>query len=161
MNAIRETLIPSQISSNRIVFQQKGLNDFKEEAQATYARVIINYYFDEELNGLGPKFEPFDVTKDELNDMDTMLKTEIFQNAKSNDYTILSYNKTTLQQEKKYSFFELSYSRVLANNHPVYVEQYLIYAKSHFIVITISARESEKDTIFKELWCIKHNLVFK
>lgn len=159
-DAIKENLAPTLLSSNRIVFQQKGLNDFDKGAQSTYARIIINYFFDEELNGIGPKFGPFDVTKSDIEDMDTMLKAAVFQDAKSSGNTILNYTKTELHQEKDYSFFQLSYTRVSANKKPVYIEQYIIYAKSHFIRITISARESEKDSLFKELWNIKHNLFF-
>ncbi len=148
LDSIKGSVFNLTPKDNRIVFQQKGLSDFGSAAYETYARMIITYDYDTELIGIGPFLTSRDISNNEIEYLDKIIRLGIENEMNSISNRLVSYDPTTLLQTKNFSYLKTSYTRVSSNNKPVYVERYMIYNNGCLINISVSSRVAEKETLF-------------
>lgn len=138
-------------NSNRIVFQQKGLNSDSKSAYNKYCRVIIEYFEEDCDNPVFSYGEQIYVTND------------LIQILHQNSKTACDMNKTPLIKFSSpqaitingYPVLYYSYKRRgYANRPPVIVNTYIIHNKYESVTITISYRESERNS-----WKDIHNYI--
>lgn len=128
-----------EVSENRIVFQQKGLNKLNNTSFQSYARVIIeNQYGDFEQNT--------NLSSQELKEVNSIIKKNVEYSLKqmSSDMKIINWYGTTTSRIGGKSAVKLSYTRRLGNNSPVYVVSYIVPNSNQQYTITLSYRADEK-----------------
>lgn len=128
-----------EVSENRIVFQQKGLNKLNNTSFQSYARVIIeNQYGDFEQNT--------NLSSQELKEVNSIIKKNVEYSLKqmSSDMKIINWYGTTTSRIGGKSAVKLSYTRKLGNNSPVYVVSYIVPNSNQQYTITLSYRADEK-----------------
>jgi len=135
-----------EITGDNIVFQPKGLNDFKK--LNTYARVIIN-------TTIGRKGEyrkitaKFAATKRELNEASTIFRKQFEEELKSIGLKIVRWDGVSVNNVNGRSVMRVAYLRQLNDNPSVYVEIYYFENYDRMHLLTISYREGDT-SIWKE-----------
>lgn len=135
-----------EITGDNIIFQPKGLNDFKK--LNTYARVIIN-------TTIGKKGEyrkitaKFSATKRELNEVSTIFKKQFEEDLKSVGLKIVRWDGVAIETVNGCSVMRVAYLRQLNDKPSVYVEMYYFENYDRMHLLTVSYRE-EDASIWKE-----------
>lgn len=106
--------------SNRIVFQQNGVNEYNSDAFSTYARIII---FTESGSFSPLKGERSYSTK-ELDDWGNELKSEITNVLDKQGATIIKWHGGSVKKINNQNAVVFSYSRKLKTNPPTMVYIY-------------------------------------
>ena len=142
-----------QSNSNRIVFQQRGLNVDMESAYRKYCRVIIEYYEEDRDNPVFSQGEQIYVT----NDLIQMLHQSSKAACNMNKTPMIKFNSPQTMTINGYPVLYYSYKRRgYKNQPPVIVNIYNIYNRYESVTLTFSYREAERD-----LWKDIHNYIKK
>ena len=126
------------------------MNEFKSEARATYARVMIDFEIGPD-DGVGPVITNLDLPKSDLLLLNNILKEQATGELKSQGIALLKWYGTRLVQKKGFSYISSSFLRQYGTNKPVMVELNMITSRGITIYITISCREEESASTFKDL----------
>ncbi|MDQ3713475.1 MAG: hypothetical protein M3388_14805 [Acidobacteriota bacterium] len=135
-----------EITGDNIIFQPKGLNDFKK--LNTYARVIIN-------TTIGKKGEYRKITaklvatKREINEVSAIFKKQFEDEFKNTGLKIVRWDGVSVESVNGRSVMRVAYLRQLKDNPSVYVEMYYFENYDRMHLLTISYRE-EDASIWKE-----------
>jgi len=135
-------------STNNIIFQQKGLNDFLEDSFNNYARVMIKTIISTP-NSYDYLTDKFDATKSELEEFDNLAKNEISEKIK----IVKWYPSEIILLNNMYGVLT-TYDRQISNNPVVYVMMYQFQNNDRLHSITMSYRKEESEqwsTIFEKI----------
>jgi hypothetical protein len=141
------------------VIQQKGLNDFEDEAKSTYARIIIKTMLLEKNNRVGRLYENIDLTQEDLIEMEEELKRSITSDLKKIDNELLEWNNLRFVNVNIYPAISSNYIRKFKNNPSVKVTTYFFFNYDRTHRITFSYRVEDEDqwmSVFKK---VKDNIV--
>ena len=133
-----------EISSNRIVFQQKGLNNYNRSSFNRYARVIIETKFGnfndfEKLDFNISKFSTIDIQE-----LDQTFKKGILNSFYNTPIKLIKWYKLKVEKINGMSCFHIKYKRQYANNPFVIVNVYLFQNNDRMHKLTMSYRLSEE-----------------
>ena len=125
------------VSSSKVIFQQKNLNDFNGRSFQTYARVFIRTQ-----NGNFGDFKKLSdgLTQAEADEVNTTFKDQNENEAPRANAIILEWypaKVTTLNKQKAIKF---GYKRQIGTNKPVLVETYLLQNNDRLHIITFEYR---------------------
>lgn len=131
-----------EVAGDRIVFQPKGLNDFKGEAFSTYARVIVETYY-----GSYGDYERltnnFNLTSSERKELDDYYRTLMVQMAKGTGLKIVKWYGLSTAKINGRTAIKVSYLRQLNNNPYVKVDMYIFHNNDRMHQLIVSYRQSE------------------
>lgn len=133
-----------EISENRIVFQQKGLNKFNQKGFQSYARIIIETEY-------GNFDKDIFMTSQELKEANTIMRNSVYQNFKNTNLKLISWYGTSVTSINGKSALKVSYLRQLSSNPYVIVNMYIIPNGSKKHIITLSYRQNE-EKIWKPIY---------
>jgi hypothetical protein len=148
-DAVSDALAPKYIiSGNKIVFQQKGLNDFSDESFKKYYRVIIETDIGkiDENNKLTTKLS---YTKSELDDISKLSKEQFIKEFSSSSVKIklLDWYGVSIATINGYTALKISYLRQIGDNAPVIVNMYLFENNDRTHTLTMSYRKDDEITM--------------
>ncbi|MBA7533054.1 hypothetical protein ES705_25289 [subsurface metagenome] len=117
------------VNADRIVFQQKGLNDFGN--YDTYARVIIRT--DYATPGNLPKLNDLDFTQNEIDELNSMYKQEIISVCKKMNASLIAWTNIKITILNGYKCLYFNYSRQFIEKPSAFSEFYIFfnYDKQH------------------------------
>ncbi len=133
-----------EISENRVVFQQKGLNKFNQKGFQSYARIIIETEY-------GDFDKDIFMTSQELKEANTIMRNSVYQNFKNTNLKLISWYGTSVTSINGKSALKVSYLRQLSSNPYVIVNMYIIPNGSKKHIITLSYRQNE-EKIWKPIY---------
>ena len=133
-----------EISENRVVFQQKGLNKFNQKGFQSYARIIIETEY-------GDFDKDIFMTSQELKEANTIMRNSVYQNFKNTNLKLISWYGTSVTSINGKSALKVSYLRQLSSNPYVIVNIYIIPNGSKKHIITLSYRQNE-EKIWKPIY---------
>lgn len=134
-----------EISDNRIVFQQKGLNTGDKSAFTSYARVILettigNYGDFEKLT------TKLTATASELAELNNQLKSQIEQSFIGTGLKLISWYGVSIATINGRTALKISYLRQLNDNPYVTVSMYQFHNNDRMHQLTLSYRQQDSDT---------------
>jgi len=129
-----------EITGDGIIFQQKGLNDFKKVN--TYARVIIETTVGKQGN-YGKITSKPTLTKQEIQYASAILKKQLEDELKGIGLKIVKWNGVSVDNVNSRSVMKVAYLRQLNNNPPVYVEILFFENNDRLHKLTISYRQQD------------------
>jgi len=134
-----------EVSGNRIVFQQKGLNDFEKSGFASYARVIletdIGSYGDYEKLTTN-----YTATQVEISELNKELKSQIQQSFAGTGLKLISWYGVSITKINGRTAMKISYLRQLNDNPYVVVNMYSFQNNDRMHRLTLSYRQSDGTT---------------
>lgn len=134
-----------EVSDNRIVFQQKGLNNLDKSSFTSYARVIL-----ETTIGNFGDFEKLTTkltaTASELAELNTQLKTQIEQSFIGTGLKLISWYGASIATVNGRTALKISYLRQLNDNPYVTVSMYQFHNNDRMHQLTLSYRQQDADT---------------
>lgn len=134
-----------EISGNRVVFQQKGLNNLEKNGFISYARVII----ETDISNYG-NFEKlttnYTATQSELNELNYELKRQIQQSFYGTGLKLISWYGVSITKVNGKTALKISYSRQLNDNPNVIVNVYSFQNNDRIHRLTLSYRKSDEST---------------
>ena len=134
-------------SATRIIFQPKGVNNYKESALANYARVTVKTYI-ENYGNYENLTTSITATRAELSEIDSEFKAQSEEGAKLIKCKIVKWNKVELIKINNATAIKISYIRTAVpskeNNSPVVVEMYYFQNNDRMHVLTLSYRQSNE-----------------
>jgi hypothetical protein len=133
-----------EISENRVVFQQKGLNKFNQKGFQSYARIIIETEY-------GDFDKDIFMTSQELKEANTIMRSSVYQNFKNTNLKLISWYGTSVTSINGKSALKVSYLRQLSSNPYVIVNMYIIPNGNKKHIITLSYRQNE-EKIWKPIY---------
>lgn len=133
-----------EISENRVVFQQKGLNKFNQKGFQSYARIIIETEY-------GDFDKDIFMTSQELKEANTIMRNSVYQNFKNTNLKLISWYGTSVTSINGKSALKVSYLRQLSSNPYVIVNMYIIPNGNKKHIITLSYRQNE-EKIWKPIY---------
>lgn len=130
-----------QISDDRIVFQQKGLNEFSKSGFSDYVRVIIETEY-----GSAGDYEKakstVTLTPVELSQISSQMKAQVNSSFSGTALKLLKWNGVSMQRINGNLALKISYIRQLNNNPPVVVNMYQFHNYDRMYTLTTSFRQS-------------------
>lgn len=144
------------VTPNRVVAQQKGLNDGDPVASRRYCRIIV----DTEIGAKGDNAnlrEPLKMSALELKLLDKTLKKQIQKDAanlvdsKGLRFSILSWEPLRIVRGDEFDAILTEYTRKMNDSQAVLVRKYTIQNNDAMHRITISYTEAEKDQWAEDL----------
>lgn len=133
-----------EVSDNRIVFQQKGLNDGNKSAYASYARIIIetvvgNFGDFEKLN------TKLSASYSELDALNNQLKSQVEASFIGTGLKLINWYGAKIETINGMTALKISYLRQLNNNPFVLVSMYQFHNNDRMHQITLSYRQLDAD----------------
>lgn len=134
-----------EVSDNRVVFQQKGLNDFEKQGFASYVRVIL----ETEIGNFGD-FEKlttkFTATRKEISEISEGFKSQIQQEFAGTGLKLISWYGISIITINGRTALKISYLRQLNDNPYVVVDMYRFQNNDRLHSLTLSYRQTEETT---------------
>lgn len=134
-----------EISGNRVVFQQKGLNEFDKSSFSSYARVIIETdigkYGDYEKLTTNYTF-----SHEELSELNSELKSQYQQSFNGTGIKLVMWYGVSITKVNGRTALKVSYSRQLKDSPYVLVNIYSFQNNDRIHRLILSYRLSEKTT---------------
>ncbi|MDL2223592.1 hypothetical protein LJB98_05800 [Bacteroidales bacterium OttesenSCG-928-M11] len=139
---------------NKVVFQQKGLNNGSISAEETYVRLIIETSIGtrgdyEKLGSTTP------ISESEMKELNEMLRQSLISQFKGSGMKLITWHGTSFKKINGQNCLIYSYLRQLRDNPPVEVSIYSFHNNDRVHTITISCRKDEK----KDWWTILTNSI--
>lgn len=133
-----------EISAQRIVFQQKGLNNNEQGSKNTYVRFIIETEIGRngDYEKINSKVKP---TINELNEISQISKEQLKYSFSQSNQKLIKWNNVTNETINGYNAIKLSYIRQLAEQPQVIVNIYKIQNYDRMYTITYSYRLNEEN----------------
>ena len=124
---VNETKKEFSINAEKIVFQQKGLND--GENKETYARIIIKTV---DNTDTFPDLNSSKITEKEINAYDKSYKEQTYEIAKNPKYNakIGTWNSLKLLSINNKKCLNYSYMRTVGENPETYIEYFIFWRGS-------------------------------
>ncbi len=132
-----------EIYDNRVVFQQKGLNDLDEEGFKTYARVIL----ETSIGNFGDftKLETtLNVTQTELSEINRASKKQLMDSFSGTSLRLIKWYGVSFITVNGYAAVKMSYTRQAADKPNVVVDLYSFQNNDRIHVLTLSYRQSDE-----------------
>jgi hypothetical protein len=134
-----------EISDNRVVFQQKGLNSGDKTGFSSYARVILettigNYGDFEKLS------TKLSATTQELSELSSQLKSQTEQSFNGTGLKLISWYGIQIVNVNGRTALKISYLRQLNDNPYVTVAIYQFHNNDRMHQLTMSYRQQDADT---------------
>lgn len=129
------------VNADRIVFQQKGLNDFG--SFDTYARVIIRT--DNGTPGDFPKLNQLNLTKSEVAEINSFYKQEIMSVSRRQNASLLKWADVKMTELNGYQCLYFNYSRQVYDKPPTFSEFYIFFNYSKQHTLNFEYRIEDKD----------------
>lgn len=145
------------INSDRIIFQQKGLNDFG--SFNTYARVIIRT--DYANPGDLPKLNEVDLSQSELNELNSMYKQEIMSAIIRTNATLQNWTSLKISNLNGINCLYFNYTRQINSQSSTFSEFYIFYNYDKQHTLNIEYRTNDKSKWEPELDKCKSTFRFK
>ncbi|WP_420150235.1 hypothetical protein [Spirosoma sp.] len=134
-----------EVADNRVVFQQKGLNNFEQSGFSTYARVIV-----ETTIGNAGDYEKlttsFTATPAELNALSAEFKKKIQQGFQGTNLKLISWYGIAITKVNGRTALKISYLRQLADRPFVVVNTYRFQNNDRMHSIITSYRQEDEAT---------------
>lgn len=134
-----------EVSDNRIVFQQKGLNSGDKLSFSSYARVIL-----ETTIGNSGDYEKIttklSATQNELRELSAQLKSQIEQSFSGTGLKLISWYGVQIVNVSGRTALKISYLRQLNDNPNVTVSMYQFHNNDRMHQLTMSYRQQDTDT---------------
>jgi hypothetical protein len=134
-----------EVSDNRVVFQQKGLNELEKKGLASYARVIL----ETEIGNYGD-FEKlttkFSATTQEISEISKELKSQIQQSFTGTGLKLINWYGVSIVSINGRTALKISYLRQLNDNPYVVVNMYRFQNNDRLHSLTLSYRQSDETT---------------
>jgi len=131
------------VDAERIVFQQKGVNDGKN--LDTYARIIIRTDFASETL---PDLNTIEITSGDLTDLNEMYKSQVYEVANNPTYPakIIRWNGVKIVSLNGNKSINYSYVRQMNGKPQTYSEFYVFWNENrqHTLNIEYRIKDSEK-----------------
>jgi hypothetical protein len=161
----RKMIFEINVSSDRVVAQPKGINDFDLTALKKYCRIIV-----ETTRGTKGDYakldEPLLASEAEMKEIDKEIKNQSDQlaaiwDANGVKMTILSWQSAKIISIKGVDVLMWTFTRSMNDSPPVLVQMYIIQNNDLMHSIAISYRESEKDIWVDDLGKVINTFKFK
>ncbi|GHU65403.1 hypothetical protein FACS1894123_11290 [Bacteroidia bacterium] len=136
-----------EISDNRVVFQQKGLNNLEQKGFASYARIIIETEIGNQDDYL-KQSDDFSMSTEELN---SLFLQQVKQDFQGTGLHIIKWEGVSIVSINQSKAIKISYIRQLNDNPHVYVNMYKFPNNDRMHTITLSYRQ-EDSNIWKPLF---------
>ena len=134
-----------EISDNRIVFQQKGLNDLEKQGFASYVRVIL----ETEIGNFGD-FDKLTTkltaTPQEIADISKELKSQMQQSFAGTGLKLITWYGVSIVTVNGKTALKISYLRQLNDNPYVIVNMYRFQNNDRLHSLILSCRQSDETT---------------
>jgi hypothetical protein len=131
------------LSGEQIVFQQKGLNSFEDDAENSYARVMIKTIISPS-EGFGNLYN-ISIYDIELKEYDNEYKNEMAKNLKKQNIKITEWYPIHIAKVNRMQALLTSYNRKMGNNPEAFVRMYQFFNIDRHYFVTLSYRVSEKE----------------
>jgi hypothetical protein len=146
---LQNLIIPESDTSNRVIAQPKGINQFDLNSLESYSRVILNFHKGKPGDYLS-KGTPVDITNEELKEIDKLYKNEFIneiktQNNSSYKISLVEWFPIRIVSIQDYPVILISYIRTANDNSSVLVRMYNIHNDDKFITLDLSYRISESE----------------
>jgi curved DNA-binding protein CbpA len=128
-----------ELSDQRIVFQQKGLNNHTEKSQNTYARVIIETQIGK-FGDYQKLTENQTLSNEEYNLLNTQFKGELESGFQGTGLRLTKWNGIELVNVNSKPALKISYLRQLDDKPEVYVDIYRFQNNDRVHSVTLSYR---------------------
>ena len=134
-----------EVSDNRVVFQQKGVNDLDKQALATYVRVIL----ETDIGNFGD-YEKLSTkliaTPQEISDISKEFKTQIQQSFAGTGMKLITWYGVSIVTINGRTALKISYLRQLNDKPFVVVNMYRFQNNDRLHTLTLSYRQSDEAT---------------
>ncbi len=137
--------VANNYSNNRIVFQQKGLNDNRKGSSLIYARIIIKT----DIGSYGDYDKltsSLEVSSAELSEINSYFKNMLLSACRGSSMKLVKWYGTSIVEVNGVNALKVSYLRQLKNNPYVVVSMYQFFNNDRIHTLTLSYRQSEKTT---------------
>lgn len=138
------TKATGSFDKNRVIIQQKGLNQSDKEAMKTYVRIIISTDYGKSNDYLKLDEQVNMKLKDVL-EIDKEMEQGMIKTLKNINIKLLEWNTMVFTNLNFQNCTKISYKRQLKKEPPVIVNQYLFQNYDRMHKLTVSFREEEKD----------------
>lgn len=132
------------ISGDKIIFQQKGLNELKKDGFSSYVRIII----ETEIGSVG-SFEKLSTkitaSQKELNQLNQEYREQFIQSFKGTPLKMIGWDGLSIVRIGGYSALKIAYRRRLNEQPPVVVNIYQFQNNDRRYNITLSYRECDEN----------------
>jgi len=132
-----------EIIDNRVVFQQKGLNEWSEQGFTTYARIIL----ETNISNFGD-FEKittsFSATQAELSGLSEMYKSQLIQSFEGTTLKLIKWHGLATVTVNGRSAIKMSYLRDTKGRPEVEVSVYSFQNNDRMHSLTISYRKVDE-----------------
>jgi len=161
----QKTILEIDISSDRVVAQPKGINDFDPVALKRYCRIIVKTKRGSK-GDYSHLDEPLAISAAELGELDKELKNQMHQAAaqstlKGMKMTILSWQPAKVVRVNGVDALVITYTRSMNDVPSALVRMYMIQNNDAMHEITISYSESEKNLWGEDLNKVIETFKFK
>ena len=135
----------NEIFDNRVVFQQKGLNNLEKQNFATYARVVLetnisNYGDFEKLN------VQFSASASELKELNDQFREQVQDSFAGTGLRMIRWNGVSVTTVNGKSCIKTSYVRQLENRPFVIVNIYRFQNNDRMHTLTLSYSQDDETT---------------
>jgi hypothetical protein len=134
-----------EVSGNRIVFQQKGLNEFESRSFSSYARVIL----ETDIGNFGD-YEKlttnFTATQSEISELSKEIQREVNHSFEGTGLKLISWFGLSIIKLNGRTGLKISYLRQLNDNPYVIVNMYSFQNYDRLHRLTLSYRQSDQET---------------
>ena len=134
-----------EISDNRIVFQQKGLNNSEKQGLASYVRVIL----ETEIGNFGDfdkLTNKLTATPQEISDISKECKSQIQQSFAGAGLKLITWNGISIVTINGRTALKISYLRQLNDKPYVVVDMYRFQNNDRLHSLTLSYRQLDEAT---------------
>ena len=131
-----------QINDDRIVFQQKGLNQFSEKGTSDYVRVIIETDY-ASPGSYEKSASTMTLNQAEIAELNNVMKNQIEQSFAGTGLKLIKWNGVSVNRINGQIFLKFSYVRQLNNNPNVVVNIYQFHNNDRAYTITTSFRQTQ------------------
>ena len=134
-----------EVSDNRIVFQQKGLNDLEKQGLASYVRVIL----ETEIGNFGDfdkLTKKLTATPQEISDISKEFKSQMQQSFSGTGLKLITWYGVSIVTVNGRTALKISYLRQLNDKPYVVVNMYRFQNNDRLHSLTLSYRQSDETT---------------
>lgn len=132
-----------EVSSNKVIFQQRGLNDLDKSSFGSYARVIL----ETTINNIGDYEKittKYTATQTELAELSKNLKLQVQQGFSGTQLKLISWYGVSIVTINGRTALKISYLRQLGDNPYVVVNNYRFQNNDRLHSLTLSYRQSDE-----------------
>ena len=134
-----------EVADDKVVFQQKGLNNFEPTGLSTYTRVIV----ETETGNFGD-FEKLTTTltatQSELQSLSAEFKSQLQQGFQGTNLRLINWYGISIAKINGRTALKISYLRQLADRPFVVVNMYRFQNNDRMHSVTTSYRQSDEET---------------